>query len=98
MATLALVWRVLYALTAHKTAHGHGHGHGGIVERNDFLFELSHKGGCYCFEWAVFAPWVCYMDIWALYNPKTPKCALTCLGDLTADHRKSDFAIRGVVD
>jgi hypothetical protein len=28
MATLALAWCVLCALTAHKPAHGHGHGHG----------------------------------------------------------------------
>jgi hypothetical protein len=25
------------------------------------------------------------MDIWTLYNPNPPKCALTCLGDLAAD-------------
>jgi hypothetical protein len=31
MATLALAWRVLCALTTHKPAHGHGHGHGGKV-------------------------------------------------------------------
>jgi hypothetical protein len=32
---------------------------------------------------------VCTMGVlyghWALYNPKTPKCALTCQADLAAD-------------
>ena len=52
---------------------------------NNFWRKLRHKGGCCCFGWAVYAPWVCYMDIWALYNPNTPKCALTCQADLVAD-------------
>jgi hypothetical protein len=36
MATLALVWRVLCAFTAHKPAHSHDHGHGGKAEKIDF--------------------------------------------------------------
>jgi hypothetical protein len=36
MATLALAWRDLCALTVHKTAHGHGHGHGGKAEKMNF--------------------------------------------------------------
>jgi hypothetical protein len=24
-----------------------------------FLRELRHKGDCYCFKWAVYAPWAC---------------------------------------
>ena len=85
MATLALAWCVLCALTARKPAHGHGHGHGQKAEKNEFWRKLRHKGGCCCFGWAVYAPWVCYMDIWALCNPKPPKCALTCQADLAAD-------------
>jgi hypothetical protein len=39
------------------------------------------------FEWAMYALWVYHnhMGISALYNPKLPKCALTCLGNLAAD-------------
>jgi hypothetical protein len=90
MATLALAWRVLCALTAYKPAHSHGHGHGGKVEKNDFLRELRHKGGCCCFEWAVYAPWACYAAICALPlvspQPHFAKMrAYLCLGDLLAD-------------
>ena len=47
--------------------------------------ELRHKGDSYCFGWAVYAPWVCYVNIRALCNFRPPKCALTCLGDLAVD-------------
>jgi hypothetical protein len=43
MDTLALAWRVLCALTAHKPAHCHGHGHGGKTEKNEILRELRHR-------------------------------------------------------
>ena len=46
-----------------------------IAQREHFfLRELRHKGGC-CFEWAVYDQRAFYMGIWALYNPKPPKCA-----------------------
>jgi hypothetical protein len=93
MVTLDRAWCVLCALTARKPAHGHGHGHGHgqKAEKNDFWCKLRHKGGCCCFGWAVYAPWVCYMGIWALYNPKTPNCALTCQADLAADLQLPSF-------
>jgi hypothetical protein len=57
-------------------------------KKNVFLRELRHKGDCYCFEWTVYCvcPMACYMDIRALYTTKPPKCALSCQGDLAADH------------
>ena len=51
-----------------------------------FWSEIRHKGGCYCFGLAVYAPWACYMDIRALYTTKPAKFALSCHGDLVADH------------
>ena len=65
----------LCALTTYKPAHGHGHGHDrGLGKKK--LRELRHKGSCCCFEWAMYAhaPCACYAAIWALYNPKPPKC------------------------
>ena len=55
-------------------------------QKNEFWLKLRHKSDCCCFGWAVYAPWACYMEIRALYTTKPPKCALTCLGDLAADH------------
>jgi hypothetical protein len=85
MVTLVLAWCVLCALTAHKSAHGHGHGHSGKVENDEFWRELSYKGGCCCFGWAIYALWACYMDIRALYNPKPPKWPLIGLPGLAGD-------------
>ena len=87
MVTLDRAWCVLCALTARKPAHGHGHGHGQKAGKNEFWRKLRHKSDCCCFGWAVYAPWACYMNLRALYNPKPPKCALTCLGDLAADQQ-----------
>jgi hypothetical protein len=33
----------------------------------------------------VYAPWVCYMGIWALYKPKLPKWPLIGMPDLAGD-------------
>jgi hypothetical protein len=33
------------------------------------------------------------MNLRALYNPKPPKCALTCLGDLAADRWHVDVDV-----
>ena len=78
MATLALAWWVLCAQTAHKSAHGHDHGFVGKAEKKSWR-ELSNKGGCCCFEWAVYALWACYMPLQALYNPKLPNMAANWL-------------------
>ena len=87
MATLALAWCVLCALTARKPAHGHGHGHGQKAGKNEFWRKLRHKSDCCCFGWAVYAPWACYMNLRALYVSKLAKCPLTCLADLAGDPR-----------
>ena len=71
---LALAWRVLCALTAHKPAHGHGHGHGhgGKVEGNIFLRELRHKGSWCCSAVLVLGHCATYT------HPKAQPAALHC--------------------
>ena len=76
---------LLCALTARKPAHGHGHGHGQKAEKNEFWRKQRHKGDCYCFGWAVYAPWACYMHLRTLYVSKLAKCPLICLADLAGD-------------
>jgi hypothetical protein len=83
MATLALAWCALCALTARKLAHGHGHGR--KARKMVFLSfwrELRHKGGWCGFGWAVYTQWACYMNLRALYVSKLAKCPLICTGNL----------------
>ena len=35
---------------------------------------LRHKSGCWCFEWAVYAPGACYMNLRTFYVSKLAKC------------------------
>jgi hypothetical protein len=60
----------LKELTARERAHGHGHGHDKKAEKNELWRKLRHKSDCYCFGWAVYAPWACYMNLRALYVSK----------------------------
>ena len=82
---------IAYCLTAHKhkPARGYGHGHGHMAmagkQKNEYWHEPRHKGGCCCFEWAVYAPWACYMPLRALYNPKPPTWPLVGFPDLAGD-------------
>ena len=85
MATLALAWCALCALTARKLAHGHVHSHGRKAGKNEFWRELRHKSGCCCFGWAVYAPCACYMNLRALCVSKLAKCLLICPGGLMGD-------------
>ena len=95
MVTLDRAWCILCALTARKPAHGHGHGHDQKAGENEFWRKLRHKSDCCCFGWAVYAPWACYMNLRALYNPKRPKSALTCQADLAADQHQHQRETQG---
>ena len=62
MVTVALAWRVLCALTAHKPAHGHGPDHGGKAEKMN-LARTKLQGrlllfwvGCVCPTGVLYAP------------------------------------------
>ena len=64
-----------------KRKPAHGHGHGGKAKK--YFWSKIRNNSVFCFFGsAVYAPWACYMDIRALYITKSPKCALTCQGDL----------------
>jgi hypothetical protein len=79
MSSLDRAWCVLCALPVHKFAHGHDYG--GKVEKI-IRRELRYNGGCCCFRWDVYAPWMCYLALWALYTPKLPLWPLITLPDL----------------
>jgi hypothetical protein len=49
-------------------------------KQKEFGHKLRHKSDCCCLGWAVYAPWACYMNLRALYNPNA---------DFAADHRFS---------
>ena len=61
MATPALAWCVLCALTAHKPAHGHGHGHGhGGKAGGEMILARTKAQGRLMLFWVVC---VCPMGI-----------------------------------
>jgi hypothetical protein len=87
MATLALEWCVLCALTAGKPAPGHGHGHGRKAEKIILARTKAQAQERLLLFWmgCVCAPWACYMNLRALCVSKLAKCPLICPGDLVGD-------------